>query len=170
MLILEMRLRLACDDLRMSLSVVTALVRKLITLPAAVLRSRMNKDAEVLALRHENAVLRRQIGERPEPGLAESGAEVVVAGSGDLAGASPPGRRGDRSGDLGPARCQDPVPAPELSEYGQRGETPTITGQPTSGTNCLRSTGQLGAASALSGEVTRSAVHTARSRFGRWRP
>ncbi|MFE7330935.1 hypothetical protein ACFU8W_39615 [Streptomyces sp. NPDC057565] len=45
----------------MSLSVVATLVRNLITVPAAVLRSRMAKDAEVLALRHENAVLRRQI-------------------------------------------------------------------------------------------------------------
>ncbi|WP_327241156.1 hypothetical protein [Streptomyces sp. NBC_01320] len=44
----------------MSLSVVATLVRNLITVPAAVLRSRMAKDAEVLALRHENAVLRRQ--------------------------------------------------------------------------------------------------------------
>jgi hypothetical protein len=43
----------------MSLSVVSALVRNLITAPAAVLRSRAAKDEEVLALRHENAVLRR---------------------------------------------------------------------------------------------------------------
>ncbi|MGW3690256.1 hypothetical protein ACWD7C_39935 [Streptomyces sp. NPDC005134] len=45
----------------MSLSVVTVLVRNLITVPAAVLRSRAAKGAEVLALRHENTVLRRQI-------------------------------------------------------------------------------------------------------------
>ncbi|MFD4504845.1 hypothetical protein [Streptomyces sp. NPDC058457] len=45
----------------MSLSVVSALVWKLITVPTAVLRSRVAKDAEVMALRHENAVLRRQI-------------------------------------------------------------------------------------------------------------
>ncbi|MFA3842761.1 integrase core domain-containing protein [Streptomyces aureus] len=52
----------------MSLSVVAALVRNLITVPAAVPRSRVSKDAEVLALRHENVVLRRQIARgRYEP-------------------------------------------------------------------------------------------------------
>jgi hypothetical protein len=42
----------------MPLSIVTALVRNLIKVPAAVLRSRVAKVAEVLALPHENAVLR----------------------------------------------------------------------------------------------------------------
>ncbi|GAA1925371.1 hypothetical protein GCM10009753_68410 [Streptantibioticus ferralitis] len=52
----------------MPLSIVAALVRNLITLPGAVLRSRVAEDAEVLALRHGNAVLRRQIARvRYEP-------------------------------------------------------------------------------------------------------
>jgi hypothetical protein len=43
------------------LSMVTALVRNPLEVPAAVLRSRGAKDAEVPALRHENAVLCRRI-------------------------------------------------------------------------------------------------------------
>jgi putative transposase len=58
---LATRRRVLWDELRMSLSVVAALVHNLITVPAAVLRSRVAKDSEVLALRHENVVLRRQI-------------------------------------------------------------------------------------------------------------
>jgi hypothetical protein len=61
LLTLTTRPQLACDDLRMLLSVVTTLVRNLITVPAAVLRSPMAKNTEDLALRHENAVLRPQI-------------------------------------------------------------------------------------------------------------
>jgi hypothetical protein len=56
------------DDPSTLLSIVFRLVRNLVTAPAAVLRSRVAKDAEVLAPRHENAVLRRQIARvRYEP-------------------------------------------------------------------------------------------------------
>ncbi|MEU6650904.1 hypothetical protein ABZ904_16000 [Streptomyces sp. NPDC046900] len=52
----------------MVLSIVTALARNLVAVPAALLRSRVAKDGEVLALRHQNAVLRRQIARvRYEP-------------------------------------------------------------------------------------------------------
>nr|WP_237555317.1 integrase [Streptomyces sp. SID4948] len=40
---------------------VTALARNLVIVPVSLLRSRVAKDAEVLALRHEKPVLRRQI-------------------------------------------------------------------------------------------------------------
>ncbi|GAB2468624.1 hypothetical protein GCM10027162_74890 [Streptomyces incanus] len=48
-------LRGAWDDPPMPLSIVTALVRNLAKVPAVVLRSRVAKDAEVLALRHGSA-------------------------------------------------------------------------------------------------------------------
>jgi hypothetical protein len=52
----------------MLLSIVPELVRYLVKVPAAVSRSRAAKDAEVLASRHENAVLRRPIARvRYEP-------------------------------------------------------------------------------------------------------
>jgi hypothetical protein len=68
----------------MSLPVVAALVGNLITVPAAVLRSRVSKDAEVLALRHENVVLRRQIAGpvragRPGPALRTLPADLAVS-------------------------------------------------------------------------------------------
>ncbi|WP_234425487.1 hypothetical protein [Streptomyces kebangsaanensis] len=54
-------LRGAWGDPSVPPAIVTVLVRNLIRVPAAVLRSRVAKDAEVPALRHENGVLRRQI-------------------------------------------------------------------------------------------------------------
>jgi hypothetical protein len=53
------------DDPSMLLSMVSALARNLFAVPAAVLRSRAAKDAQVWAFRHENAVLRRQIARSP---------------------------------------------------------------------------------------------------------
>lgn len=134
-----------------------------------------NSPSTVVAVLHTRlgSVVQRhepQIGEFPEPGLAESGAEVVLAGSGDLAGASPPGRRGDRSGDLGPARCPDPVPAPESSDTASGARPRPSPGHRLPPRTATRPLDSWGSASTLSGEVTRPAVHTARSRFGRWRP
>ncbi|WP_447007249.1 integrase core domain-containing protein [Saccharothrix isguenensis] len=45
----------------MIVSLLYKLTRKLLTIPSAVLRSEAAKDAELLVLRHENAVLRRQL-------------------------------------------------------------------------------------------------------------
>jgi putative transposase len=51
------------------ISVVYMLVRCLLGCPRMLTRHRVSKDAELLVLRHENAVLRRQIGRvRYEPG------------------------------------------------------------------------------------------------------
>jgi hypothetical protein len=51
------------------ISVVYLLIRRLLGCLAVLSRSQVSKDADLLALRHENAVLRRQVGRvRYEPG------------------------------------------------------------------------------------------------------
>ena len=47
---------------RVLLKIVYLLVRRILGLAVLVLRKDLAKDAELLALRHENAVLRRHIG------------------------------------------------------------------------------------------------------------
>jgi putative transposase len=53
------------------LSLVCRLVRCLFGLLAVLVRSDLSKDAELLVLRHENQVLRRQAGGRPRWGQVD---------------------------------------------------------------------------------------------------
>jgi hypothetical protein len=46
----------------MLLSITYAVVRRLLDTLAVVVRREITKDVELLVLRHENAVLRRQVG------------------------------------------------------------------------------------------------------------
>jgi hypothetical protein len=65
-------------------SVVYLLVRRLLGFQMALARGEVSKDAELLVLRHENAVLRRQIGRvRYQPGdrlLPGGGCHPAVPG------------------------------------------------------------------------------------------
>ncbi|MFE7245680.1 integrase, partial [Streptomyces sp. NPDC057580] len=45
----------------MIISILYRAIRALLSVPAVLLRRDMAKDAELLVLRHENAVLRRQL-------------------------------------------------------------------------------------------------------------
>jgi putative transposase len=51
----------ACNDHEVLLSLLYLIVRCLLGVPAVLLRRDLSKDAELLVLRHENAVLHRQI-------------------------------------------------------------------------------------------------------------
>jgi hypothetical protein len=46
----------------MLLSIIYAVVRRLLDALTVFLRDELTKDVELLVLRHENAVLRRQVG------------------------------------------------------------------------------------------------------------
>ena len=52
------------EHLQVLLSLVYRLLRSLVGLLAVLVRSDLSKDAELLVLRHENQVLRRQLGGR----------------------------------------------------------------------------------------------------------
>ena len=66
----------------MILSVVYLLVRCLLGCLMVLTRYQVSKDAEVLVLRHENAVLRRQVGRvRYEPGRPAVARGTVAIGS-----------------------------------------------------------------------------------------
>ena len=56
-----MVLKATWDDARVSVSLVYQVARKLLSIPAVLLRRQAAKDAELLVLRHENAVLRRNL-------------------------------------------------------------------------------------------------------------
>jgi hypothetical protein len=54
-----------CDHREVLLSLVYRLVRGLFGLLTVLVRADLSKDVELLVLRHENQVLRRQLGGRP---------------------------------------------------------------------------------------------------------
>jgi hypothetical protein len=66
------------------ISVVYLLVRCLLGCVTVLSRGRLSKDAELLVLRHENAVLRRQAG----PGSLPASRPAVAGGA--VATGSPP--------------------------------------------------------------------------------
>ncbi|MEO3876584.1 hypothetical protein ABGB18_48190 [Nonomuraea sp. B12E4] len=60
-----------CDHREVLLSLVYRLVRSLFGLLTVLVRSDLSKDVELLVLRHENQVLRRQLGGQPRWGRVD---------------------------------------------------------------------------------------------------
>jgi hypothetical protein len=107
------------DDRRMLLSILYQLVRCLLGLAAAMMRRDLSKDAELLVLRHENTVLRRQIA----PGALRTRRSGVA---GRLV--APPATSSLGGGLLGDS-CHDPGLAPQagLAQVGLHRTPPTWT-------------------------------------------
>ncbi len=58
-------MQFACwDHVRVIVSLLYKVTRRLLSVPLVLLRRDTSKDAELLVLRHENAVLRRQLAAR----------------------------------------------------------------------------------------------------------
>ncbi|MBP2329328.1 hypothetical protein JOF56_009713 [Kibdelosporangium banguiense] len=108
------------------MSLLYQLTRRLLSVPAVLLRHDISKDAELLVLRHENAVLRRQI---PGQVRYESADRFWFAALSSLLA-----RRGWQ--DIPPSTRDDPGLAPQVprQEVGlQRAPTPDWTATHTRG-------------------------------------
>lgn len=84
----------ACwNPVQVIVSLVYQVARKLLALPAVLLRRDVTKEAELLVLRHENAVLTRQLAgpRRVQPGGAAVAPGAVLAATPTPVGAGIPG-------------------------------------------------------------------------------